>query len=134
MNDVVDIEAAEEMCCTSSPSEAEAIGISPTASAAVRPSVVAASPDGERRAQAEPARTNLSGAGGATRAGAKLMDQQRGALALPVMRNDKNDLPPGWLRKESRTSPGTYYYTHVATGRAQLHLPGTVDPEKEVRS
>lgn len=39
------------------------------------------------------------------------------AAALP------EDLPPGWVRKESRSKRGAYYYAHPATGRTQVEKP-----------
>ncbi|CAE7443633.1 unnamed protein product, partial [Symbiodinium necroappetens] len=35
-------------------------------------------------------------------------------------------LPPGWIRVESRSKPGSFYYAHPATKRTQLERP--VDP------
>jgi len=32
-------------------------------------------------------------------------------------------LPPGWLRKESKSKPGVYYYAHPATNHTQTELP-----------
>lgn len=41
------------------------------------------------------------------------------------------DLPPGWVRVESRSKPGAFYYAHPATGRTQVEKP--VDKEKNAR-
>ncbi|CAE7563597.1 unnamed protein product [Symbiodinium natans] len=45
--------------------------------------------------------------------------------AAPAHRSaDSKDLPPGWIRVESRSKPGAYFYAHPATKRTQLEHPG----------
>lgn len=46
------------------------------------------------------------------------------------------DLPPGWVRVESRSKPGAFFYAHPATKRTQLEKPGSerkVGPERPRR-
>ncbi|CAL1153155.1 unnamed protein product [Cladocopium goreaui] len=37
---------------------------------------------------------------------------------------DSKGLPPGWIRVESRSKPGAYFYAHPATKRTQAEHPG----------
>jgi len=43
---------------------------------------------------------------------------------------DSKGLPPGWIRVESRSKPGAYFYAHPATKRTQTEHPG----EKQISS
>ncbi|CAK9090963.1 unnamed protein product [Durusdinium trenchii] len=50
----------------------------------------------------------------------------RGIEAAPEPSRDA--LPQGWIRVESRSKPGTFYYAHPATKRTQMERP--VDPHR----
>ncbi|CAJ1390727.1 unnamed protein product [Effrenium voratum] len=43
---------------------------------------------------------------------------------------DSTGLPPGWIRVESRSKPGAFFYAHPATKRTQTEHPG----QRQVRS
>ncbi|CAJ1413428.1 unnamed protein product, partial [Effrenium voratum] len=51
--------------------------------------------------------------------------------SLPVLKGrgidaaaePREPLPPGWIRVESRSKPGTFYYAHPATKRTQMERP-----------
>lgn len=47
---------------------------------------------------------------------------------------DSKDLPPGWIRVESRSKPGAYFYAHPATKRTQLEHPGKTRDRETTKS
>ena len=60
-----------------------------------------------------------------------------GRRSLPVLKgrgidaapeSSREALPQGWIRVESRSKPGTFYYAHPATKRTQMERP--VDPRR----
>lgn len=54
----------------------------------------------------------------------------RGIEAAPEP--SREALPQGWIRVESRSKPGTFYYAHPATKRTQMERP--VDPRRSSQS
>lgn len=39
-------------------------------------------------------------------------------------------LPSGWIRKESRSRPNTFYFFNTATGKSQWHSPASSNNSK----
>merc|ERR1712187_247701 len=58
---------------------------------------------------------------------AQIVAMRRGPARTSSVRSDTaadEDLPPGWVRMESRSKPGCFYYAHPATKRTQVERPG----------
>eukprot|EP00930_Biecheleria_cincta_P086817 TRINITY_DN76066_c0_g1_i1.p1 TRINITY_DN76066_c0_g1~~TRINITY_DN76066_c0_g1_i1.p1 ORF type:complete len:613 (+),score=164.67 TRINITY_DN76066_c0_g1_i1:74-1912(+) len=42
---------------------------------------------------------------------------------LPATTTTREELPPGWIKKESRSKPGAFYYAHPSTNRTSSTAP-----------
>lgn len=42
---------------------------------------------------------------------------------LPATSTTREELPPGWIKKESRSKPGAFYYAHPSTNRTSSTAP-----------
>ena len=44
-------------------------------------------------------------------------------FALGINKPTAPALPPDWVKKESRSKPGTFYYANLKTGKTQFDPP-----------